>query len=63
MKKLSEKKKKLEKSLDKKLGELVVSKEIQKFNENDLLVSYNFNSLYPSTQIDENSNWRKIETS
>ena len=52
----------LDKFLDKKLGELEISKELQKIDKNDLLVSYDFNSLYPSAQIDVNSTWPKIET-
>ena len=28
-----------------------------------MLVSYDFNKLYPSAQIDKNSTWPKIETS
>ena len=52
----------LEKFLEKKLGELNISKELQKINKDDLLVSYDFNSLYPSGQIDKNSTWPKIET-
>ena len=55
-------KKELEKFLEKKLGELEISKELQKINKDDLLVSYDFNSLYPSAQIDKNSTWPKIET-
>ena len=55
--------KELEKFLEKKLGELNISKELQKINKDDLLVSYDFNSLYPSAQIDKNSSWPKIETS
>ena len=55
-------KKELEKFIDKKLGELEISKELQKINKDDLLVSYDFNSLYPSAQIDRNSTWPKIET-
>ena len=54
--------KELEKFLEKKLGELEISKELQKINKEDLLVSYDFNSLYPSAQIDINSTWPKIET-
>ena len=54
--------KELEKFLGKKLGELNISKELQKINKVDLLVSYDFNSLYPSAQIDKNSTWPKIET-
>ena len=39
-----------------------ISKELQKINKDDLLVSYDFNSLYPSAQIDINSTWSKVET-
>ena len=55
-------KKELDNFLDKKLGELEISRELQKINKDDLLVSYDFNSLYPSAQIDKNSTWPKIET-
>ena len=55
-------KKELEKFLDKKLGELTISKDFKKINKDDLLVSYDFNSLYPSAQIDKNSTWPKKET-
>ena len=55
-------KKELNNFLEKKLGELEISKELQKINKDDLLVSYDFNSLYPSAQIDKNSTWPKIET-
>ena len=55
-------KKELDNFLDKKLGELNISKDLQKINKDDLLVSYDFNSLYPSAQIDKNSTWPKIET-
>ena len=48
--------------LGKKLGELEISKELQKINKDDLLVSYDFNSSYPSAQIDLYSAWPKIET-
>ena len=44
-------KKELDNFLEKKLGELELSKELQKINKDDLLVSYDFNSLYPSAQI------------
>ena len=56
-------KKELDKFLEKKLGELEVSKDLQKINKDDLLVSYDFNSLCPSAQIDKDSTWPKIETS
>ena len=55
-------KKELEKLLERKLGNLEISKDLQKINKDDLLVSYDFNSLYPSAQIDKNSTWPKIET-
>ena len=54
--------KELDKFLDTKLGELEISTELQKINKDDLLVSYDFNSLYPTAQIDKNSTWPKIET-
>ena len=54
--------KELDKVLEKKLGELNISNELQKINKDDLLVSFDFNSLYPSAQIDKNSTWPKIET-
>ena len=40
-----------------------ISKELHKIIKDDLLVSYDFNSLYPSAQVDINSTWPKIETS
>ena len=39
-----------------------ISKELQKRNKNDLIVSYDLNSLYPSAQIDIDSTWPEIET-
>ena len=39
-----------------------ISKELQTTRKDGLLVSYDFNSLYPSAQIDINSTWPKIET-
>ena len=54
--------KELDNFLNKKLGELKISKDLRKINKDDLLVSYDFNSLYPSAQIDKNSTWPKIET-
>ena len=55
-------KKKLDKSLEKQLGELEISKELQNINKDDSVVSYDYNSLYPSAQIDKNSTWPKVET-
>ena len=64
MKKTIEKKdmKELVRTLDKKHGELESSKEIQKLNKDDLLVSYDFNSSYPSAHLDKNITWPKCET-
>ena len=56
-------KKELDNFLNNTLGNLEISKELQKINKDDLLVSYDFNSLYPSAQIDKNSTWPKIEAS
>ena len=56
------KNKELDKILEKNLEELEISKEIQKTKKDYLLVSYDFNSLYPSAQLDINSTWPKIET-
>ena len=39
-----------------------ISKELQKINKDDLLVSYDFSSLYPSAQIETNSIWPEVET-
>ena len=44
------------------MGELEISKKLQKIIDYDLLVSYDFDSLYPSAQIDKISNWPKPET-
>ena len=55
-------KKEFDNFLEKRLGELNISKDLQKNNKDDLLVSYDFNSLYPRAQIDKNSTWLKIET-
>ena len=37
-------------------------KELQNINKDDLLLSYDVNSLNPSRQIDLKSTWPKIET-
>ena len=55
-------KKEVEGFPDKKLGELEISKELQKIIKGDLLVSYDFNSFCLSAQIDKKSSWPKIET-
>ena len=55
-------KKQLDIFLEKNQGELEISKEIQKINKDDLLVSYDFNSFYLSAHIDLNNTWPKIET-
>ena len=39
-----------------------ISKELQKDNKDDLLVSYDFNILHPTAQIDIDSTWPKMET-
>ena len=39
-----------------------ISKELKSINKDDLLVSYDLNSLYLTVQIDVNITWPKIET-
>ena len=36
--------------------------ELQNINKYDLLVSYDFNKLYPSVKVERNSIWPEIET-
>ena len=54
--------KEIDKRLDKKFRELEISKELQNLKKDVLLVSYDFNSLYPSVEIDFKSTWPKIQT-
>ena len=56
------KRKEKDKIPDKELGEIEISKALQNINKDDLLVSYDNNSLHPSAQIDVYSTWPKIET-
>ena len=39
-----------------------ISEGVQNKNKDDLMVSYEFNSLYPSAQMDINNTWLKTET-
>ena len=39
-----------------------ISTELQNINQDDWLVSFDFNSFYPSAQIDINRTWPKIKT-
>ena len=41
---------------------LEIREELQEIKEDDLLVSYDFNSFYPSAQIVTKKTWPKIET-
>ena len=54
--------KELEKFLDKKSENQKSVRNYKKFQKDDLLVSYDFTSLYPSAQIDIKSSWPKSET-
>ena len=40
----------------------IIKKKLQNIIKDDLLVSYDFNSFYPSAQKDLNSTWSKLET-
>ena len=55
--------KEMEDFVNEKFGDLEVSKALQMINNDDLLVSYDFNSLYPSAEASKNSTWPAIETS
>ena len=46
-----------------KPGDLEISKDLQKINKDDLLVSYDFNCLYPMAQADRDTRWPAIDTS
>ena len=48
--------------VNEKFGDLEVSKVLRMINKDDLLVSYDIPSPYPSAEADWNSIWRAIET-
>ena len=52
-----------EKNVNKKLASLPISKELNKIDKSDLLVSSDYTSLYPSAMSCPKSIWPKIETS
>ena len=54
-------KKELDKFLDEKIEKLEISKELQNITKDDIVVSYDFNSLNPSAQKDLNSTWPEIK--
>ena len=54
--------KKLEKYIDRKVAGIPVSKQLAVIDKSDLLVSSDYNSLYPSAMAHPDSNWPKIET-
>ena len=43
------------------MSSLPVSKELAKIDKTDLLVSSDYNSLYPSAMAHPDSNWPKME--
>ena len=49
--------KELDNFLDKKLGEVEISIDLQNISKSDLLVSFDFNSVCRCAQIDSNSTW------
>ena len=51
----------MEEFVNNKLGDLKISKGLQKLDNSDLLCSYDFKSLYPSAPADKNSTWPAIE--
>ena len=54
--------KKMEDFDNKKLGELPIANDLQKIRKSGSLVSYDFNSFYPSAQADKDSTWPATET-
>ena len=48
--------------IKKKLSSLPISKELKAIDKSDLLVSSDYNSLYPSAMAHEKSTWPSIET-
>ena len=47
---------------NKMVGDLEITENLREIDINDLLVSYNFSSLYPSAQVDNDSTWPAIDT-
>ena len=47
--------KEMKKFVDKKLEDLDIRRTLQNVDESDLIVLYDFKSLYPSAQIDRSS--------
>ena len=54
--------KKLEEYVDRKVARIPVSKQLAVIDKSDLLVSSDYNSLYPSAMAHPDSKWPKIET-
>ena len=52
----------LDKYVNRKLASLSISKELNKTDKSDLLVSSDYNSLYPSAMAHDDSTWPAIET-
>ena len=55
-------KQQFENYIKKKLSSLPISKELKAIDKSDLLVSSDYNSLYPSAMAHEKSTWPAIET-
>ena len=55
-------KKEMVEFISKKLGDLEISEAWRRINKDDLLGSYDFNSLYPGAEADKNSKGPAIET-
>ena len=56
------KKDSFEKYINRKFGNLPISKELNCIDKSDLLASGEYNSLYPSATAQKESKWPKIET-
>ena len=53
---------KMNKHINKKLGQLPIDQILQQLSLNDLLWNFNSVSLYPAAMSDEKSNYTRIET-
>ena len=52
----------MEEFINKNLGDFEISEGLRLTKKDDLLVSYDLNSLYPSAEADKDSKWPAIET-
>ena len=59
---VKEVKKEMEEFIKKNLANLEISEPLRRINKDDLLFSYDFNSLYPNAEVNKDSKWPAIPT-